>query len=64
VIVNIYQTGGRIARSVCSGRLIAELDFEPHEIPFDLERLARQHGGDYAEIVYPPHILFEEPQPA
>ena len=63
MIVNIYKTGGLISRSVRAATLIAEVDVEPHEVPFNLTRFARQHGGDFAEIVHP-DILLEELQPA
>jgi hypothetical protein len=62
VIVNIYKTGGHISRSVRAATLIAEVDVEPHEVPFDLTRFAKQHGGDFAEIDHP-DILLEELQP-
>jgi hypothetical protein len=63
VIVNVYKTGGRIARSLRAATLIAEVDVEPDELPFNLTKFARRHGGDFAEIIYPT-VLLEEPQPA
>ena len=49
--VAIYKTGGRVGRSVLQATLVAEIDVEPDEIPFDLSRFAKRHGGDFAEIV-------------
>ena len=58
----VYRTGGHVGRSVRQATLVAEIDLEPHEIPFDLAKLAKRNGGDYAEIIYPNVLL--EVQPA
>lgn len=61
--VRIYRYGGLVSRSLRTARLVVELEIEPHELPYDLARLARQHGGDFAEIVHS-NSLFEELQTA
>lgn len=59
----IYKTGGRISRSARAATLVAEIDVDPHELPYRLDRFARRHGGDLAEIQYDTAPL-EELQPA
>ena len=61
--VQIYKTGGHVGRSVRQATLVAEIDLDPSEVPFNLSRFARRHGGDFAQIVHD-NSLFEELQPA
>ncbi len=61
--VRIYRYGGLVSRSLRKATLIVELDIEPHELPYNLTRFARQHGGDFAEIVHS-NRFFEELQTA
>lgn len=61
--IAVYKTGGLIARSVRSATLVAEIEVEPSDAPYDLTRFARRHGGDFAEVVHDTNIL-EELQPA
>lgn len=63
MIVNIYKTRGLISRSLRTATLVAEVEVEPSELPYDLTKFARRYGGDFAEIVYPT-ALHEELQPA
>ncbi len=50
--IEVYKLGGRIGRSVRHASLVTAIDVEPEEIPFDLTRFARRHGGDFAQIVH------------
>ena len=61
--IQIYKTRGQITGSVLGATLVAEIEVESHELPYNLNHLARRHGGDFAEIVHDYPIL-EELQPA
>jgi hypothetical protein len=61
--IEVYKLGGCIGRSIRHASLVTEVDVEPEEIPFDLTRFARRHGGDFAQIVHD-SPLAQELQPA
>lgn len=61
--IQIYKTGGLVSRSCRKAKLVTEVEVEPCELPYDLSRFAKRHGGDFAEVVQN-NSLFEELQTA
>jgi hypothetical protein len=53
----IYRARGHITRSLRSAVLIAEVEVD--ELPANLKRFAKEHGGDFAEVQYDSPILEE-----
>ncbi len=48
MLIQVYKYTGRVSRSVLSAMLVAEIFVD--ELPADLGKFARFHGGDFAEI--------------
>lgn len=53
----VYRLRGHITRSLRSAILVAEVEVD--ELPVNLKRFAKEHGGDLAEIRYDSPILEE-----
>ena len=53
----VYRIRGFITRSLYSAVLVAEVQVD--ELPANLSRFAKQHGGDLAEVQYDSPILEE-----
>jgi hypothetical protein len=57
VTILVYRLDGSLSRSVHTAVLVAEVEVD--DMPANLRRFARRHGGDFAEVQYDSPVLEE-----